>query len=272
MSRKAFLRCLPRGVLLSVFLAGSSWLVADGEPIQKRGPSSPTPSAVDMFQAMKDGKIAVKFIPQDATQCRVFVENKTDKPLSVKLPAAFAGVPVLAQIGGPVGGIGGGGGRRSGNSGNNSGQNQSVGGGMMGGMGGGFMNIPPEKVLPVKVPIVCLEHGKKDPRPSVPYEIRPLESFTKKSGVKELLQMLGSGQVNQRAVQAAAWHLNNDLSWQELAGKVGKRHVTGARTPYFSRQEIQVGMTLASSARRLAEENKKTEKADSPGPSLQSKR
>ncbi len=123
-----------------------------------------------MFAAIEKGDIAVQLILKDSTQCRVLIENKTDKPLNVKLPDAFAGVPVLAQRGG--GGGGGGGGSRSSGSGSKGGGQQSMGGGMGGGgmMGGGMgmMNVPPEKVGQLDVPVVCLEHGKRDPRPQCP--------------------------------------------------------------------------------------------------------
>ena len=67
-------------------------------------------------------------------------------------------------MGGGMGGMGmGGGGMGMG------------GGGMGGGGGGGFFNIPAEKVGQFKVQTVCLEHGKKDPRPAIPYEIKPIE-------------------------------------------------------------------------------------------------
>ncbi len=210
---------------------------------------------VEMFEAIEEGTIAVKVIPKDSTQCRVMIENKSDKPLNVKLPAAFAGVPVLAQLGG---GRRGGGGGFGGNSG---GRNQSMGGGMMGGRGGmgggGFMNVAPEKVGKLKVATVCLEHGKKDPRAAIPYEIRPLKSFTEKPGVAELLEMLASGRVNQRAAQVAAWHLNNEMSFQELAAKRIK-HANGTAEPYFSPQELQAGMQLTAMAHKLAEKRKKS--------------
>ena len=60
---------------------------------------------VEMFKAMDAGQIDVRIIPKDATLCTVMVENKSDKPLSILMPEAFAAVPVLAQ----AGGIGGGG-------------------------------------------------------------------------------------------------------------------------------------------------------------------
>ena len=110
---------------------------------------------VEMFSAIQRGDIAVKLIPKDSTQARVLIENKTDKPLNVKLPDAFAGVPVLAQSGRSGHGS-------SGSSRSNSSGSQSTGGGM-GGMGGGsgMFNVAPEKVGQLKVTTICLEHGKR---------------------------------------------------------------------------------------------------------------
>ena len=42
---------------------------------------------VDLFQAMEDGQIDVKLIPKDVRAANVFVTNKSDKPLAVKMPA-----------------------------------------------------------------------------------------------------------------------------------------------------------------------------------------
>jgi hypothetical protein len=105
-----------------------------------------------------------------------------------------------------------------------------------------------------KVATVCLEHGKKEPRPNIPYEIRPLAEVTTKPGVKELLADLGRGKLDQRATQAAAWHLANGLSWQELAAK-RIEHLNGTSEPWFNRQEIQAGMQFAQAAVAAAEKN-----------------
>ena len=83
-------------------------------PIVGRRDSAAADS-VEMFAAMKSGDIDVKFIPKDDREARVMFTNKTKRPLSVRLPEAFAAVPVLAQRGG-AGGMGG------------------MNGGMMGGM------------------------------------------------------------------------------------------------------------------------------------------
>ena len=61
-----------------------------------------------------------------------------------------------------------------------------------------MINVPPEKIAQFKVPTVCLEHGKAEPRPAIPYEIKPIESVTDKPEVQELCRMLGTGQINQR--------------------------------------------------------------------------
>ena len=74
--------------------------------------------------------------------------------------------------------------------------------------------------------------------------------------------MLGTGKVNQRAAQAAAWHLNNGMSWEQLAAK-RVRHLNGESRPYFTAAEIEAGMQVANGAVRAAKE-KEMEKADKP--------
>jgi hypothetical protein len=247
--------CRRRGQWAAVSLLAVATAVWAAEAGAKTGNYQPADKTVEMFEAIQNGQIAVQLIPKDSTQCCVLIKNKTDQPLNVKLPEAFAGVPALAQA------AGAGAGRASSSSSTTHGA-QTTGGGMggmggmgMGGMGGGMgmMNVPPEHVGQLKVATVCLEHGKAEPRAAVPYEIKPLDSFTAKPGVHELCEMLGSGRINQRAAQAAAWHLNNGMSWQELAAK-RLRFANGTSQPYFSPQEIQSGMSIAAVATRLAAE------------------
>jgi hypothetical protein len=266
--------------LAVVFVSGL--LVAAG-PARKAADADPTKTAqtVEMFSAIKDGLLEVQLVPKDATQCRVVFRNKTDKPLSVKLPEAFAGVPVLAQraVGAPGGGgLGGRGGRGAGGYGGRSSYggyggggygNQGFGGGMggyggyggmggMGGMMGGFFNVAPEKVGHMNVPIVCLEHGKHDPKPTVKYAIRPIEEFTDKPGVREVCSLLGTGTLPQRVAQVAAWHLNNGMSWEQLAAKQ-YHFANGTRRPYFSPNEIKAAMQLVTVATNLAEQRRNAE-------------
>jgi hypothetical protein len=233
---------------------------------------------VEMFAAMASGDIAVKIIPKDSSLCHVLIENKTDKPISVKLPNTFAAVPVLAQIGsrGTTNRSGSSGG--SSNRNGSSGGGQSMGGGMgmsgggMSGGGMGFNNIPAEKVGKFDVTTVCLEHGKAEPRAQMAYEIKPIEEFTTKPGVRELCESLGTGDVNQRAAQAAAWYLNNGMTWEQLAAK-RIRHANGTSEPYFSQEELQAATRLAHIAIQTAHEREKQEPSEkkefvSPGEAL----
>jgi hypothetical protein len=250
------LRCAG-GVAVVLLSAIVAWAAENRQKPAKVGEYNPNAQTVEMFTAIEKGMIAVKLIPKDSTRSNVIIENKSDKPLNVKLPAAFAGVPVLKQIaGGGAGGVGGGGRNRSGGGG---GGNQGVGGGMGGMGGGGAFSVPAEGVGKLSVPTVCLDHGKREPRAAVPYEIKPVESYTTKPGVRELCQMLGNGQIGRRAAQAAAWHLNNDMTWQQLAAK-RRTHLGGASEPYFSPEEIQAAMQFSATAQRMAKEREQEQK------------
>jgi hypothetical protein len=71
--------------------------------------AAPKVEVVDLFEAMDADTIEAKLIPRDSKKLTLIVTNKSDKPLSVKLPTAFVGKPVMAQLfGGPGGGGGGG--------------------------------------------------------------------------------------------------------------------------------------------------------------------
>lgn len=210
----------------------------------KAGAYNPADETVEMFEAVEAGQIAVKMIPKDSTEGRLFIKNKSGKPLNVRLPEAFAATPVLAQMGGGGQGMGGGG----------------------GGMGGGGMfNVPAEKEGNVKVPCVCLEHGKPEPRPQMAYTVKPLEALTTKPGIAEMLTELGNGKIDQRAAQVAAWHLNNDMSWETLANK-RIDYGDGSSSPYFTDEDLRAGMQIADQAVRAAKAGKKeATKKPSPG-------
>ncbi len=223
---------------------------------------------VELFAAMEADQVDVRLIPKNAEQATVIIKNKTNRPLSIKLPAAFAGVPVLAQIdrggdrGGGGGNIGGGGG------------NQGMGGGMgmggmgMGGMGGGFFNVGPDRVVKMKVVTVCLEHGKRDPNPRVPYEMKPIESFNKSPAVAELCKMLGNKEIDQVSAQAAAWHLCDNLSWDELARKVKVKHLNGRQEMYFNARHLNLAVQAVQKAHARAESERSPGEIESPGDSL----
>lgn len=123
----------------------------------------------------------------------------------------------------------------------------------MGGMRGGMFNIPPERVVKLEVPCVCLDHGKPDPTPRAKYVIVPAEMYVKNEAVIELLKVFGRGGLNRQAVQAAVWHMNNGLDWPELAAKIGYQGLHGERTPYFRPSELRAAFYMARVSQRLAE-------------------
>lgn len=153
-------------------------------------------------------------------------------------PPAFPGLaalqqpanPVLGQLLGGQGfgnqgaGAGGGGGTQGVGGGFNQGQGQGQGnqgnfgfGGQRQGQGFGGFRIPPEKLRKLKVTTVCLEHGKPEPNAKVEYRIVPLAQFRDDDRIAALCRRLASGQTSQNTAQAAAWHLSNKLSWNDLS-------------------------------------------------------
>ena len=74
------------------------------------------------------------------------------------------------------------------------------------------------------------------------------------------VQMLGNGKIGQNAAQAAAWHLNNDMGWNQLGAL--RVLVSSRRTrTYFSRKEVEAAKQAAAEAIERAKERKKTKPA-----------
>lgn len=242
--------CCAPCLLLFLVIQPTSVMAADRASPKPEGDEKAT---VEFFEAMKLGTIEARIIPSDSRKANVWVENKTDKPVSVEMPLGFAGVPVAAQLGMPFADFG-----------NNRQANQGVGipgnafpmvnfGGPAGGPGGGvgadpwgghaIFNIPAGKTIKARVPCVCLDHGKPDPKPRVPYEIRPLDDVDASPELAELLAALGTGKVTQRVVQAAAWHITDDMTWEQLDAKRIRR-ITGQQQRWFHPSEIDAAKKL----------------------------
>jgi hypothetical protein len=246
-------------MLPAVALAASpSRRVKDKEPA----------NMVGLFDAIKAGDIEVKVIPKDAKEGTVTIKNKTGKPLTIKVPEALAGVPVLAQLddlgGGALGGDTGGGNQNQGFGGGMMGGGM-MGGGMMGGMGGmgGMFNVGPDKVVKMKLVTVCLDHGKKDPNPRVPYELIPIESYAKDPAVTEVLKLMVKGKIDQHSAQAACWHLQNGLTWEELATKIGAKHLNGTVEAYFTSANLERALAATREAQRRIEAAKESKPIES---------
>jgi hypothetical protein len=227
----------------------------------------PEGEPVEVFSALEKGQIEVQLIARDPARANLLVRNKTDKPLNIVLPAAFAAVPVLAQLQNdliandrnrndsrlpqPLGVV--------------PGMNNWPGPPVMNVPGrnvgapnvppGFWFNVAPEKVGKLKLTSVCLEYGRPNPGPRFKYQIKPIQSVTDKPEVAELCAMLSRGEIGQRAAQLAAWHLNNDISWQKLASMRQKLPI-GSR-PVYTRRELRAGQEAAEKAVKLAEQRRR---------------
>lgn len=219
---------------------------------------------VEMFEAMDQGLIQVDYIGKDSTQANLIFKNKSGESLDVVLPETFGAVPVVAQGigmgGGGMGGMGMGGGGMGGMGGGGMG---GMGGGGMGGMGmGGMMRVEPDRPRKFAVATLCLEHGKPDPNPRMKYKVVRLSDVNANPEIAELCKALAKGQVPQNTAQAAAWHIANGLSWEELASKPRKIcDYTGVEM-YFSGMEIQNALRVTSLVRSASESASET---SSPG-------
>lgn len=248
------LRLALPALVLSIGLAGAASTQAAGRPLTKTK-FDPDAPRIDLFDAIEQEVVSVEMLPKNAMGGNLFIANKSDETVSVKIPEGFVGVPILAQFddfGGGGGDNGGGGG----------GQNQAVGGGGGqfgggggqfggGGGGGGFFSIPPERTLRVPYVSVCLEHGKPEPRVRNRYAIRRLESYTDDPVLQEIVKMVGTGKVSPEIAQPATWHVANNMSWQELAAKKYDR-VGTADTPYFSPAQLHYAQLVVSTAVGIA--------------------
>ena len=199
---------------------------------------------VDLFQAIADDQIEVGVIQGNMKGGKLFVKNKTDKPLTVRMPKAIGTRPVMGQD------MGMGGGQNQLMGGNMGMGGMGMGGMGMGGMGmGGMMNVPAEEVQAVKFQSLCLEHGKPEPKASIPYEVCKIEECTQKPEVIAVVESLHN--LNQRSAQLAAWHLNNGVSVEELASET-VLHVNGVRTTNFSPEEVAQAVQIIRQARAYA--------------------
>jgi len=340
------LRALPLATAAVVTASLVSATVVSVTVASAAGPRAPASSVPvhAALEAERQGLVEVRYIPNDSRSAQILIRNLADQPLTIQLPDAFVGVPVLAQMGmGGMGGMGGGMGGMGGGGGGGLGGMQATGGGMgggMGGMGGGMGGMgggmggfcwvarevygphdprwvlfrdwlttegpvwlrelyaahgaefavwihdkPAAKwlvrrlmdtslgarqahavahyaiesdgsgflVLPgrtrvVRFPTVCLEHGKAEPTPRVPYRLVELQTFSEDPRLAFVLKALADGRVTQKVAQAAAWHVANGLSWERLAAETIPHLVGIPAEPFFQRAELAAAMQLVAAA------------------------
>lgn len=239
----------------------NSMAMAAGGKSEKRPITNPrfdpNGTEIELFSGMDAGQLEARLMPKGALSGTVFIANKTDKPLNVKVPSAVIAVPIHSQFGGAVGGLGGGGfgggGLAGGGIGGQGGGQQALGGGFGGGLGGGglgaglgggqaggggFFSIPPERTIAVKFHSVCLQHGRPEPTVSSRYRLMPVSRVTEDPVVQELLTAVGSGMIDPQTAQAAAWAVTNKMSWEQLAAKTVEHLGGQPSTPYFTQEQL----------------------------------
>jgi hypothetical protein len=256
MSRVANILCGGFFACFVIMSAGSQTVAADSAG------STSASGIADLFEAEERQLVSVRYIPNDAKSAQIIVTNRTRQPLTLRLPAAFAGIPVLAQMGGmggmggggnqggcAAGGIGGGPQTTAGGAGGLGGQGMNgMGGGGMGMGGGGAFSIPPEKTRTFRVPTVCVEYGKHEPSSRMPYKLTKSETFSSDPKLTYVLESLGRGELSQKVAQAAAWHIANGLTWEKLAAEKIDHAGGIPDEPYFSQAELVMAYRLVAVA------------------------
>jgi hypothetical protein len=235
----------------------------------------PKAQHVSLFDGMSGGALNVKVVAQNSLYGSLYIENTSQKPLTVEMPDSFVAVQVLRQFGGGGGGRGGatgaGGTQAMGGGMGGMGGGMAGGGGMGGGgMGGGMFSVPAERTAKVPYHSVCLEHGKNDPDPTTRYKVVPVDEYTKDDQLSALLSLVGSKSIDPQVAQAAAWHLANKMSWEDLTVK-RSNEIGETDSPYFSQQALAQAQQLVIEVRRVAHEraevrakNAKSEKKKEP--------
>lgn len=326
-------------VLLSVSVLGLSARV-----VAQSGNAVADVEAQDVLAAEAAGQVEVRFIPNDSRSAQVIVASRNDRPLTLRLPAAFAGVPVAAQMGNMGGGM------PMGMGATGFGGSQTVGGGGMqgpvggpgqpGGLGAGGgafcwvarevygvhdprwlafrewmtwqapawlqrvyathgesvaewlrdrpaaraglrlvmdqaiaghgaeathaqlrvmtslthtapFTVPPGKSVTLRVPLVCLEYGLKDPTPRMAYRLAPLSAFSEDPRLAVLLGGLASGHLTQTVAQAAAWHVSSGRSWEQLAAEVNPGAGAFPDQPVFTAADLMAARHAVEIASRV---------------------
>lgn len=241
------------GVAVVGVLAAATLFAADPRKGSSRvkhstGDGAPT-QVVEFFLGIQQGQIQARLIAKHANVCYLSVVNHTDRPLSVQLPDAFGAMPVLAQqFSGSQGTVG------------NPGPTQALGmspppGAFSGSSQHGFMNVAPEMTSQLTLRSVCLERYKPGPSPVVPYQVTPLGRITSKPEIYDLCRMLSSADVSLRVVQAAAWHVNNEIDWSHLLYRgSGAALLPSTR---FTQAELQGAQRLIDTAKQAAQQRAK---------------
>lgn len=228
------------------------------------------PEPVDIFALLEQQSLTAQMIVRDPYHARLILTNRSNAPLSVQLPDALAARPILAQMGNNIFG------QPTPSNRSSAQAPQTVGGTPMsssssnrGNNNNGFQNffnpnnmnnvfnIAPEQVRTIEVRCLCLEQGKPNPHSAVKYELVKLSEVNDDPRLAEVLRANARGEVTQEVAQAAAWHIANEMSWDELAG-LTQRIALNAERPWFHAQQLQQAKRLVDGAKQTVAKSPQT--------------
>ena len=130
--------------------------------------------------------------------------------------------------------------------------------------------MPAGKAGKIAVKTVCLEEGKADPKHYVKYVVQPLEKLTTNPEVFEMCRMLANDEVAQPVAQAAAWNVENNVSWNELLTKNRVERMDGSFERYFHPDQLRFAQQVVTAATQRAEQREKLSTQPEPtGPTVE---
>ena len=127
-----------------------------------------------------------------------------------------------------------------------------------------MFNVPAGKSGKISVKTVCLEEGKADPKHYIDYVVQPLEKLTTRPEIFEMVRMLANDEVAQPVAQAAAWNVENNISWNELLVKNRVEHMDGSYERYFHPNQLKFAVQVVTEAEQRAEQRAKLEPETEP--------
>jgi hypothetical protein len=250
---------------------------------------------VPLFDGEATEQFAIRVHPFNAYQANVIITNTTAEALNVALPKAAVGVHVLPQFQGNGNGFFGqqnGNGIFGNDTGQANGANvlaQAIGGTMQPGqnqnqnqnpfgqgpgVGNGFPSLPPEwadkkdlvqyagiitippgKAIQLTLKSVCLNYGRPDPISKMTYRLVPVEKFGNDPVLAELLESYGA-RVDQGAMQAAAWHVANNMEWKHISN-LPLRSLAATSAKLFQPKDVQAAQGLVDAAKERAPQRQK---------------
>lgn len=170
----------------------------------------------ELSKAQQSGVVSVQLIASNEKAINFVIENKTDRPITLRLPTSFAAVPVLAQNAGfGNGGIqpmNNGVGFGSGGIGNNT---QRLGGGAQ--PNNNLFGIKSKGKRVIKINTVCLDFGLKIPNTNIRYELVSIKDIAYDDKLNKVIAGLADDRVSQKVAQIVAWHIHNHTSLTDIA-------------------------------------------------------